>query len=526
MSYRDLLVGIISEISVGKPDDWPCNHREVNLEVIAENAIRFIEQPDYINKEHLFSSIDLTDTNQVNELGTLRTCDYEVALINALYQIGGIINCVSLKVYLYGHIARLIQVHKTMVNAVSIFGEHEEYDIQELHRLWSPLLLFYYCYSDYCVNKQRLFSDSIIKTTKRIFNNIRASKNRSAFCYSYNMLLYDLGFSNSTDVFPYLCFDRNELQKLFELSAQINKKEDFDSVGERTLESIIRVSLRQWVLRSRNDYKTTFFYKSISESNVLKAFDNHEVWMSITEKLNDKREQKVIKGLFANKKWLKYDWAKQVEIDKLDDCFVCSFSKEAPTDKMKKEYGGVVLGYKSDRIANILSPVINIAGLPYFDQVVFYDILYNETEAKDEINFLCDLVNKYDFDDHEKTMFLSELLAYWSFSFKDIKWQGEKERRYQLFIDKRCDYYDERIEDGFFKIKSSLYLYPDFLFCDNERIKIHCRKRIEEKLSVIATKSYMFCKNCLQADFSAANGLDYSSRCTICGSNEIEVIEK
>ena len=88
--------------------------------------------------------------------------------------------------------------------------------------------------------------------------------------------------------------------------------------------------------------------------------------MSKTQKLNDKREQKTVKKLFSKKTWLSYDWAKKVNIDELNDCYVCSFTKIKPDKKMQKKYGGTTFGYKTDRIADILAPIKFYSFLQFF----------------------------------------------------------------------------------------------------------------------------------------------------------------
>ena len=99
-----------------KPADWPCNNREAKLETIYKLVDQFRKEPNYKNKELLFAAIDATDINEINELGRVRLCDYEIALINELSLAALLMNCYSLKVYLYGHIARYARMHKMLLN--------------------------------------------------------------------------------------------------------------------------------------------------------------------------------------------------------------------------------------------------------------------------------------------------------------------------------------------------------------------------------------------------------------------------
>ena len=390
-------------------------------------------------------------------------------------------------------------------------------EIKEYDYLNTPLKLFYFCYMDFCTRKKRTLADSIIDISKTGFYGANDT-NKDIICHAYNVMLYDLGFANSNIIFTYLRFDRNELKKMFELSASFNnylKK----NITQHPLKGVFKLTLRQWILKSRYNYQIDTLYKCISNDNIQKAYSNHEVWMKSTKKLNDKREHKVIKELFANKTWLVKAWARKIHIGQLNNCYVCSFTKAPPTDVLKKRYGHNTFGYKTDRIANLLAPIRNQKGFPVFEQVAYYDIIYDTNEAKEEINYLCDLIDLFDLSEEEKAAFLNDILQYWYLSFKDKKWANEMERRYQLFIFDN-DYYDQTIEQDFLKMKSSLYLYPDFLLSDNDNIKNKCKERRLEKLSWTATKEYMFCENCLQADFSAAllSSNTVHQKCSICGS--------
>lgn len=512
-------------LTVEKPSDWGKNNREINLDIIYDQVQKFMDNPTYVNKELLFSALNATDMNEINELGEVHICDYEIALMNALYEAAICLNCSSLKSYLYGHISRYTRLHRMFRNMTNaILGESEPFVINEYLGLVAPLKLFYVCYADYDSRKSRPFADSIVDTVKSIFNGVQDLEMQQDYLVAYNLMLQDLGYTNSNQVFSFACFNRNELKKLFELSAFLNKKLG-EKVTKRPLKGVIKLSLSQWILKSRNDYDTDRLYKAISVANSMKALSNHEVWMSKTTKLNDKREQKVIKGLFSNKTWLKYDWAKKVNIRELKSSFVCSFSKDLPSEKMQKRYGGVIFGYKSDRIIDILTPVemLTVKGqnIPRFAQVAFYDIIYDETTAREELNYICELIDAYDMTTNEKTAFLDELLEYWYLSFKDSKWSDEKERRYQLFVFED-EYYDLLIENDFLKIKSTLYLYPDFIISNNDTIRNKGKYRRLEKLSATASKNYIFCENCFQADFSAGNydSLSYKN-CPICGSSQL-----
>lgn len=158
-------------VKVCKPDDWPRNNREINIEDILNAATQFYLDPSYVNKEKLFALIDPTDINEINELGEVRICDYEIALINQIYQYGTLMNCVSLKAYLYGHIGRYTRFH-IMLYKMPIAGADERLEISEFSGLVLPLKLFYFCCADFYLRKDRSFTDKFLLLPARFLGMI------------------------------------------------------------------------------------------------------------------------------------------------------------------------------------------------------------------------------------------------------------------------------------------------------------------------------------------------------------------
>ena len=78
------------------------------------------------------------------------------------------------------------------------------------------------------------------------------------------------------------------------------------------------------------------------------------------------------------------------------------------------------------------------------------------------------VINEFCIPDDDKKSFLQEIMQYWILSVKDQDpWEKEKERRYVLFL--YDDYRYEEIEkdDTFLKVKTTLFLLPDFILGDN-----------------------------------------------------------
>lgn len=162
-----------------------------------------------------------------------------------------------------------------------------------------------------------------------------------------------------------------------------------------------------------------------------------------------------------------------------------------------------------------------IANPDYKNREAFwFDILYDEKEAKDEINYLCDIIALFDLTDSEKSSFLNDILEYWYLSVKDKKWDYEKERRYQTFVFDYKTYPELVIEDDYLKIKSSLYLCPDFILNSKSTLKSKFYKLRKYKTNATMTQDYYFCEECLQAN-RALYGKEREYCCPVCGSKNI-----
>ena len=131
--------------------------------------------------------------------------------------------------------------------------------------------------------------------------------------YSYNLMLHDLSFANSNVIFTYLEFSRAEIKRLVEMSAYINKKVG-DKISESPLCGLIKLTLRQLILKSRNNYDTSRIYKSISTKNLKLALSNHQVWMSKIERLNDESVWRL---------WSRWTvWLKRVNVSRCSEVLV------------------------------------------------------------------------------------------------------------------------------------------------------------------------------------------------------------
>lgn len=197
-------------------------------------------------------------------------------------------------------------------------------------------------------------------------------------------------------------------------------------------------------------------------------------------------------------------------------------------DKMCQEYGECIYGYKDDRLAELLAPIILWKGkgkkkIPVLAQVVAFDVIYDREEAKAEIEFLCSIIDCFDMEDNDKKAFLEEILQYWILSVKDPKWSYERERRYVLFLYDNYEYIEIDTNDSdYLKMKTSLFIEPDFVLGKNP-VKSYIRDLVDEKRYSISTKQYMFCRECLNRDFDIVTGITTVDACPLCGSKNITI---
>ena len=264
---------------------------------------------------------------------------------------------------------------------------------------------------------------------------------------------------------------------------------------------------------------------------------NHQIWMKKTELLNDEREQKVIPELFEDTSWIKYDWIKDMDFTATRTYYVSCFSKAVKSSDMQKGYGECLYGYKNDRIVDLIGP-IGVHKLtkkadadadlperierPYISQVITFDVLYDVEEAKEELQYLFSVIDMFDLSDEDKKKFLQEILQYWILSVKDSKWQAERERRYVLFLYDDYKYKETECDDTFLKVKTSLFITPDFIIGENPS-RWEIKKQLEVKRKALYSKEYLLCEDCLMQDHDVAI-FKLPNQCPICGSKNIKMI--
>jgi len=502
-----------------KPEDYPANSREARIESIYNLLTKIPKDPNYKIKEVLSGICVETDLNEKDSTGVMRLTTYEISLINSIYLISSQLHAEFIKIYLYKEMISLERQFRMGNQMKRQYGIPEDNEMDTIAELIPMLKLFYVFYSDYKYYNSRSFIDQIISTYNSFLNGVDNEEVILERSRNIISMFVDLSYVDSYKTFPTIKLDRNEMYKMFQFVSTVIKNTNQDP-SKRPLLGALCLLISNFILKSRNEYNKEYLYKCLSDNVLESALDNFQVWMNKTSNLNDKREGKVFIDLFSNKSWIKVDWAKKAKI--IDrKSYVSSFVKSMPTEKIKQRYGGNLLGYKNDKIASVLAPftVEKTHGLS-LGHIVIYDIIYSRIEAKEELNYLFQVINLFGTSDENKIKILEAILPYWRYSFKDSKWKEENERRYEILYFDTLNYLETEENNGYFKIKTSLLNFPDMAFVKNNKNILMNRRT--EKLSHTTRKEYLFCENCLSSDFDNIR----SNECNVCGSKSVIIMNK
>ncbi len=510
-------------LEVEKPKDWGVTSRECRLENIVNSLKKFKNSPTIENREILISLVSIYDLNEMTSLGVLRITDYEIAKINYLYLEAKMMNFPSLISYLYYHIADIVLSYRMAVDVMNVgMGVEKTFDV--MCGLHSPLQMFFKIYRCFRAEKNRTLAETIVKFFSA-YNSLEESYSDENIEYNPCLLMMEeLSHSPSSNVLQVLLFNRTELYKIFECLFTFFNKAKL-SINERPFRGILAITISNWILKSRYNYNTENIHKYVNDNNANKMLSNGEIWIQKTEFLNDKREGNLIREILKNKKWIEREWAKKMDLNLNLTRYVTSFSKSSPTKELIKEYGKNVFSYKTDRIASNIAPLqIYNEKSKSFSTVKYFDIIYGLEDTKLELNYLFSIIDLFKTPDNEKTEFLNHIIMYWDLSFKDKKWNGEKERRYLIFIfDDTYDYRDIEIDSRFLKIKTTLFLYPDFISKENV-IRNSLELNRFEKVNAIKHHETLFCKDCLNDDIIVWR--NEGEICSVCKSENIIILNE
>lgn len=522
-----------------KPDDWPINEKEVFLENIYVSLNNFIENPGYRTKEVIVSLVSAYDLNQRSYVGTYRVSEFEAQLINIIFTQSTQCNLNAVRTCMYTIISDTVRMQKSMSWISEFLKENSDIRIIPYEEwLVAPLKFYYFAYQRFNYEKDMDFAEKIVSVISEVISDTKDDPELLLLISNaYFSMMNDVSYMSGNKRDTLWKFDRAELRSLFTLEAKLIKQCSLN-INERPLKGILVTQLSGFVLKSRDGYNDEFIYKYIPVEIAVSSSKNHQIWMRKTAKLNDEREQRVIPELFQENSWINYKWAKEIDFSPIRTYYVSSFSKNKNDADMSSEYGSCIFGFKNDRLVELLSPIsmrkfvrkqdanqeiLKERIIPVCSQVIAFDVMYDIDKAKEDLNFLMEIIDLLCDDEQEKHAFLEHIMQYWILSVKDPKWSGENERRYILFLYDDYEYIELELDDTFLKMKTSIFLLPDFILGDKPT-KMSIQYQVDAARKALSTRPYLFCYNCLNRDYDATT-YNRPSECPICGSNDIEYID-
>ena len=526
-------MNIESLLDEEKPQDWPVNALECRLENISNQINLFKQNPSYTNKEVLVSLVTDYDLNQRSNLGLIRTTKYEIDLINILFLEGCLLQFHSLKSYLY----EIIGYKADMQRKISLFTElNESFYKDEFKNFLPSLCLYYLSYQVFSLQNDKNYAKQLIEVVngqiRYLKDNNSTEKYREGcadITCAFILLLNDLSYFRCKKRTNYMAFSDKDLFELFKLMAELIRING-DSPVKRPLKGVLMTCVSNYILKSRYNYNEDYICKYISSSVAHLSTMNYEIWMSEIENLNDEREKRVIPELFIKGNFSDFPWVENLNFASKRDYYVSSFCKSIRNSKMEQDYGPCIYGFKDDRLAELIAPIsfkYSDEGnrCPAFSHVVAFDVIYDIEEAKEEINYLCSIIDLFDMRNADKKKFFEDIMQYWILSVKDKKWSHERERRYVIFMYKDYDYYEIDTSDcKYLKIRTSIFLQPDFILGHNP-VKPIIKYMVDDKRMSLYSKAYLFCEDCLSRDFDSIFGVSpVNLVCSICKSKNVSII--
>ena len=527
------------EKTAEKPEKWPANAREQILDTLCECVEEFKKNPSYKTREVLLSLTCEHDLNLNENSGLVRVTEYEVGILNFLYLVGNAYQISSLKTYIYNIITQVTRLQKitSWFNPVINCDEENTYRVIPYEQgLIFPLRLYHIVYQKFTIEKNKSFAEQLIEIVEETLKSCQTEEEIDTLTHSYTSMLLDISNMHGSKREKLWEFTREELYKLLAIEAKLLRMNK-QPANIRPVKGVLMMMISNSILKSRNGYNNDYICKYLPIEVAKSSISNHQIWMKKTELLNDEREKKVIPELFEDMSWIHYDWIKDIDFSETRNYYVSCFSKSINNSHMQDGYGECLYGYKNDRIVDLIGPIglyiltkkadadadlPDTMKRPYIAQVITFDVLYDIEEAKTELQYLFSVIDMFDLSDNNKKMFLQEILQYWILSVKDSKWKAERERRYVIFLYDDYEYIETELDDTFLKVKTSLFITPDFIIGKNPS-KWEIMRQLAAKRKALFSKEYLFCENCLMQDHDVAIH-EKPEKCPICGSKNIRMI--
>lgn len=516
-----------------KPNDWPINDRERFLDEVVRLLRSYIAHPSYKTKDALVNLACNYDYCQKPKLGMHRVTDYEVMLVNSIYQQARHYFLDFLKSRLYEIVADVSLTEKNVQMGWAMLsgqGPRRFEPIEAYKRLERPLRLFYFGYQEYTCCKGGPLSKYLIRNVRNLYECDSLMKHIPAIAMSFSLMLLDLSAMRGTPNEREIHFNRKELAALFAEESKLIALSGLSPAVSPFL-GVLKIQISNFILRSRNGYHDGVSYKCIHTTDAKKSWGNGQLWIRKTELLNDGRESVCLRELIDELPEMGYAWLKKFDMKPTRRYWVASFTKKNPSEEFRKKYGHAVYGFKGDRTAELIAPLMkrhwvrNDGNDCYDDyalsQVVCMDVIYGKAKAKSELGFLCSIVDRFEMSADKKQTFLEEMLQYWMLSVKDPKWKEEDERRYVLFDHFGDEYLDVEVDETFFKLKTDLLKIPDFILPPHP-LKTKLDGYIGDKI-VNELDPCFYCEDCLNRDYDVST-LKQCHKCPICGSRRLRLV--
>ena len=517
-----------------KPKDWPVNERERFFDEVIRLLCAYIAHPSYKAKDALVNLACNYDYYQKPMLGFHRVTDYEVMLVNRIYLQASHYFLGFLKSRLYEIVADVALTEKNVQMGWSMIsgqGPRRFEHIKVYTRLVKPLQLFYFGYQEYICCKGGPLSKYLISNVRNLYECDSLKEHMLAIAMCFSMMLFDLSIMRGTPNEREIHFNRKELAALFAEESKLIALSGL-SPADRPFRGVLNIQISNFILLSRDGYHDGMSYKCIHTDDAKKSWENGQLWMRRTELLNDDREGTCLRELVDELPKMGYAWLKRFDLKPTRRYWVSSFTKNLPTATFTKDYGHAVYGFKGDRPAELIAPLmkrhwVRSDGNDSYDdyalsQVVCMDVLYDKAKARSELRFLCSVVDRFKMSVKEKQSFLEEIMQYWMLSVKDRKWKDENERRYVLFDHFGDEYLDVESDEKFLKLKTDLLRAPDFIVLPHP-LKAKLFRYIGDKIAKELGQC-MYCEDCLNRDYYVATSEQEDCKCSICGSRRLRCV--
>lgn len=494
------------------------NKLELRNERILVAVREFYEKPSHPRKEEVLRLVTQASASEIDIRGKHVGCtDRFNVVLSLIYLYGYLMRFPELKLYAYRCLVVIAISEHTLESLSKEIGF--EYTPYSSANLSANLLIYYhaYCWFRYTDEYESLFS-AIVDVVDSCGPRLDKEKDFGSK-FEAMRIIYDLALTTGFDELDcYHSYLRDDISHIF--AGFSRWLHEYPSLIGTPYSFCTRISviLASMILRLRNKLDNFPVIKYVKDEPLESSFNNNQVWMSTIEKLNDPREGKVFEEMLSEEGALHYKWQKLCKTNLR--FFVGCFSRNTNPNDMKR-YGNNGLGYKNDNIASKLAPVsLDADGHALLARVLSYDVAYSKEKAKEEVEFASNLIDNLPVIDSLKTAIFTMFVSRVRYSVKDIGWENEQERRYIIELKDEAEFIDAVIEDGYFKVESSLFQHPDYLLSCSDAFRNRFEANAISHILNDITVPCSLCNDCLSISFHRGD-----TKCRECGKSNLRHFE-